>query len=170
MGLDTLMVSHSWMQKKSVVLMIKTLNHLCPDFMHSTSLIQGGPGLLHTNWGIPELVCTEWGIPELVRTKWGIPDLVCPPHIRGSHRLLCQQTEQGNLLALLVLLVTYIMSATSISIILSIINDDSSSTSIPPVSLANFVFLAALASFYKSKHTLAWHYYTKVWWWNYPFQ
>ena len=66
--------------------------------MHSTSLIQGGPGLLLTNWGIPELVCTEWGIPELVRTKWGIPHLVCPPHIRGSHRLLCQQTEQGNLL------------------------------------------------------------------------
>ena len=24
--------------------------------------------------------------------------MVCPPHIRGSHRLLCQQTEQGNLL------------------------------------------------------------------------
>ena len=26
--------------------------------------------------------------------------MVCPPHIRGSHRLLCQQTEQGNLLLL----------------------------------------------------------------------
>ena len=24
--------------------------------------------------------------------------MVCPPHIRGYHRLLCQQTEQGNLL------------------------------------------------------------------------
>ena len=43
-------------------------------------------------------MCTEWGIPELVRTKWEIHDLVCPPYIRGSHRLLCQQTEQGNLL------------------------------------------------------------------------
>ena len=41
---------------------------------------------------------TDSGIPESVRTKSGIPELVCPPHIRGSHRLLCQLTEQGNLL------------------------------------------------------------------------
>ena len=61
---------------------------LYPSWCQITHLTKTGPGLLHTNWGIP----------ELVRTKWGIPDLVCPPHIRGSHRLLCQQTEQGYLL------------------------------------------------------------------------